>query len=116
MKSNLASRVKKGKMAQEAADAVMQRVKGTLDYSDFRSVDMVRPAALQPLLLAACVTMHCILLLVDHPRLSHIMLCARHSSLISSTVDLKGSVMPLHPVVEICISAAPRGWQRCSLR
>ena len=46
MKSNLASAVKKGKMSQEAADAVMQRVKGTLDYSDFKSVDMVR--TLQP--------------------------------------------------------------------
>lgn len=54
VKSNLASGVKKGKMTQEAADAVMQRVKGTLDYSDFKSVDMVRPAA--------CVTSTCILL------------------------------------------------------
>ena len=54
VKSNLASGVKKGKMTQEAADAVMQRVKGTLDYSDFRSVDMVRPADLQPLPPAAC--------------------------------------------------------------
>jgi hypothetical protein len=42
IKSNLASRVKKGKMAQEAADAVFARVKGTLDYNDFGSVDMVR--------------------------------------------------------------------------
>ena len=42
IKSNLASRVKKGKMAQQAADAVFARVKGTLDYNDFGSVDMVR--------------------------------------------------------------------------
>ena len=41
IKSNLASRVKKGKMTQEAADAVFARVKGTLDYNDFGSVDMV---------------------------------------------------------------------------
>ena len=54
VKSNLASGVKKGKMTQEAADAVLQRVKGTLDYSDFKSVDMVRPAA--------CVTSACTLL------------------------------------------------------
>ena len=42
MKSNLASSVKKGKLSKEAADAVAARVKGTLDYSDFGSVDMVR--------------------------------------------------------------------------
>ena len=41
IKSNLASRVKKGKMTQEAADAVIARVKGALDYNDFASVDMV---------------------------------------------------------------------------
>ncbi len=42
IESNLASRVKKGKMTQEAANAVFARVKGTLDYNDFGSVDMVR--------------------------------------------------------------------------
>lgn len=41
VKSNLASSVRKGKMSQEAADAVAKRVTGTLDYSDFGSVDMV---------------------------------------------------------------------------
>ncbi len=41
VKSNLASSVKKGKMTKEAADAVAARVKGALDYSDFKSVDMV---------------------------------------------------------------------------
>ena len=44
MKSNLASSVKRGKLTKEAADAVAARVKGTLDYSDFGSVDMVSPA------------------------------------------------------------------------
>lgn len=43
VKSNLASSVKRGKMTKEAADAVAARVKGTLDYSDFKSVDMVGP-------------------------------------------------------------------------
>lgn len=42
VKSNLASSVRKGKLTKEAADAVATRVKGTLDYSDFGSVDMVR--------------------------------------------------------------------------
>ena len=65
VKSNLASRVKKGKMTQEAADAMMQRVKGTLDYSDFKSVDMVRPAVMQTLSPAACTTQACALLLGD---------------------------------------------------
>jgi enoyl-CoA hydratase/3-hydroxyacyl-CoA dehydrogenase len=35
IKSNLASRVKKGKMSQAAADAALSKVKGTLDYADF---------------------------------------------------------------------------------
>ena len=42
IKANLGSQVRKGKMSQEAADKVMSRVKGTLDYSDFGDVDMVR--------------------------------------------------------------------------
>lgn len=41
VKSNLASSVKRGKMTKEAADAVAARVKGTLDYSEFGSVDIV---------------------------------------------------------------------------
>ena len=100
VKSNLASGVKKGKMSQEAADAVMQRVKGTLDYSDFKSVDMVRPAA--------CVTSTCIQL---HATFSQIKLpCALCSAFqpISSTVNFIGSVLPRHPVVLIYISASPR--------
>lgn len=36
VKSNLASRVKKGAMSQAAADAALARVKGALDYSDFK--------------------------------------------------------------------------------
>ncbi|BDA49067.1 Peroxisomal fatty acid beta-oxidation multifunctional protein [Coccomyxa sp. Obi] len=47
IKSNLASRVKKGKMTQEAADAVFARVQGTLDYNDFGSVDMVIEAVIE---------------------------------------------------------------------
>ncbi|CAL5226791.1 g9652 [Coccomyxa viridis] len=47
VKSNLASSVKRGKMTKEAADAVAARVKGTLDYSDFGSVDMVVEAVLE---------------------------------------------------------------------
>lgn len=35
IRSNLASRVKKGRMSQAAADAAMAKVKGVLDYSDF---------------------------------------------------------------------------------
>lgn len=51
IKSNLASRVKKGKMTQEAANAVFSRVKGTLDYSGFGSVDMV---SIPPLIYCLC--------------------------------------------------------------
>jgi hypothetical protein len=35
IKSNLSSRVKKGKMSQAAADAAFSKVKGTLDYASF---------------------------------------------------------------------------------
>ena len=45
--SNLASRVKKGKMAQAAADAALARVQGSLSYADFKGVDMVIEAALE---------------------------------------------------------------------
>ena len=41
VKANLASRVKKGGMSQQAADSALGRLKGTLDYNDFKSVDMV---------------------------------------------------------------------------
>jgi hypothetical protein len=47
VQANLASRVKKGKMAQAAADATMARVKGALDYSSFKSVDMVIEAVIE---------------------------------------------------------------------
>ena len=43
VKANLASRVKKGGMSQQAADTAFGRLKGTLDYNDFKSVDMVGP-------------------------------------------------------------------------
>ena len=36
IKSNLASRVKKGAMTQAQADAALSKVKGTLDYADFK--------------------------------------------------------------------------------
>ena len=42
IKANLGSQVRKGKMTQQAADAVLARVKGTLDYAGFGDVDMVR--------------------------------------------------------------------------
>lgn len=35
IKSNLASRVKKGRMSQAAADAALARATGTLDYTQF---------------------------------------------------------------------------------
>jgi 3-hydroxyacyl-CoA dehydrogenase len=35
IRSNLASRVKKGRMSQAAADAAMAKVTGTLDYNAF---------------------------------------------------------------------------------
>ncbi|KAL4446209.1 hypothetical protein ABPG77_003016 [Micractinium sp. CCAP 211/92] len=47
IQSNLASRVKKGRMSEQAAQAAMARVKGALDYSDFGSVDMVIEAAIE---------------------------------------------------------------------
>ena len=42
VKSNLGSSVRKGKLTQDAADKVLARVRGTLDYSGFGDVDMVR--------------------------------------------------------------------------
>lgn len=47
IRSNLASRVKKGKMSQAAADAAMGHVVGTLDYALFSSVDMVIEAVIE---------------------------------------------------------------------
>jgi enoyl-CoA hydratase/3-hydroxyacyl-CoA dehydrogenase len=47
IKSNLASRVKKGKMTQAAADAALGRVRGVLDYTSFRDVDMVIEAVIE---------------------------------------------------------------------
>ena len=45
--ANLASRVKKRKMTQERADALMKRLKPTLDYADFAAADMVIEAAVE---------------------------------------------------------------------
>ena len=36
IKSNLASRVKKGAMTEAQAEAALRKVKGALDYSDFK--------------------------------------------------------------------------------
>eukprot|EP00879_Flechtneria_rotunda_P001199 GHRR01001346.1.p1 GENE.GHRR01001346.1~~GHRR01001346.1.p1 ORF type:complete len:489 (+),score=186.50 GHRR01001346.1:104-1570(+) len=47
IKSNLASRVKKGKMSQATADAAVSKVQGTLDYNSFGSVDMVVEAVIE---------------------------------------------------------------------
>ncbi|EFN52227.1 hypothetical protein CHLNCDRAFT_59763 [Chlorella variabilis] len=47
IQSNLASRVKKGRMTEQMAQAAMSRVQGALDYSGFGSVDMVIEAAIE---------------------------------------------------------------------
>ena len=47
VRANLASRVKKRKMTQEKADALMARLKPTLDYADFSTADMVIEAAVE---------------------------------------------------------------------
>ena len=51
VKSNLASRVKKGKMSQAAADQVLSKVTGTLDYSGFGDVDIVIEAVIEDIAL-----------------------------------------------------------------
>ena len=43
VKANIASRVKKGGLPQKAADAALSKLKGTLSYDDFKSVDLVSP-------------------------------------------------------------------------
>jgi enoyl-CoA hydratase/3-hydroxyacyl-CoA dehydrogenase len=47
VKANLMSRVKKGKMSQQAAEATLQKLKGTLSYDDFRDVDLVVEAVIE---------------------------------------------------------------------
>ncbi|KAI8468942.1 MAG: ClpP/crotonase-like domain-containing protein [Monoraphidium minutum] len=47
VKSNLASRVKKGRMTQAAMDATLGRVRGALDYAPFANVDMVIEAVIE---------------------------------------------------------------------
>ena len=64
IKANLGSAVRKGKLSQGAADAVMARVKGTLDYNSFGDVDMVRhtycpPSLLLPLYIGAAAACAC---------------------------------------------------------
>ena len=41
IRSNLASRVKKGRMSEGAAASALGRVTGTLEYGPFKSADMV---------------------------------------------------------------------------
>ena len=69
VKANVASVAKKKKLAPEAVAAVLGRVQGTLDYSDFKRLDMVIEAVIEDLPLkqrifadleAAC-NEHCIL-------------------------------------------------------
>jgi hypothetical protein len=43
VRANLESRVKKGKMKQDAAAKALGLLKPTLTYDDFKTVDMVRP-------------------------------------------------------------------------
>lgn len=47
IKANLSGSVKKGRMKQEAADAVFGRITGTLTYDDFKRADMVIEAAIE---------------------------------------------------------------------
>ncbi|KAG7669001.1 hypothetical protein Ndes2526B_g00718 [Nannochloris sp. 'desiccata'] len=47
IKSNLASRVKKGKMNESGAASTFQKVQGALTYGDFKSVDMVIEAVIE---------------------------------------------------------------------
>lgn len=47
VKSNLTSRVKKGKMSAAAAEKAMSLVKGTLEYNEFGSMDMVIEAVIE---------------------------------------------------------------------
>lgn len=47
VRANLFSKVKKGRMTPNAFEATMKRLKGTLDYSRFKHVDMVIEAAVE---------------------------------------------------------------------
>lgn len=47
VKSNLQSRVKKGKMTQDKLEKTLSLLKGTLDYESFRDVDMVIEAVIE---------------------------------------------------------------------
>lgn len=41
VRANFTSQVKKGKLPQEKADALMKKLHGTVTYNNFKSVDMV---------------------------------------------------------------------------
>jgi 3-hydroxyacyl-CoA dehydrogenase len=50
IRANLLSRVKKGRMAPEAADKALSLVQGALTFDDFKSADMVCPPPPAPIL------------------------------------------------------------------
>ena len=47
VKSNLMSQVKRGKMNQQQVDKLLSKLKGTLSYDDFKTVDMVVEAVIE---------------------------------------------------------------------
>lgn len=47
VKSNLMGQVKRGKMSQQQVDKLLSKLKGTLSYDDFKSVDMVVEAVIE---------------------------------------------------------------------
>ncbi len=47
VKSNLMSQVKRGKMNQQQVDKLLSKLKGTLTYDDFKTVDMVVEAVIE---------------------------------------------------------------------
>ena len=47
VKGNIMSRVKKGKMKQEAAQKILSLLKGTITYDEFKNVDMVIEAVIE---------------------------------------------------------------------
>ena len=49
IRSNLESSVKKGKLSKEGAEAVLGRVRGTLEYAGFEALDMVIEAVIEDL-------------------------------------------------------------------
>lgn len=42
VRANFASQVKKGKLTEDKLEALMKKLRGTVTYDNFKSVDMVR--------------------------------------------------------------------------